>query len=197
MIRSKPVAIALAVGAAGAVVAIGLGAFSARAESYRDPSVDISAVGDLDLDRYLGKWYEIARFPNRFEEGCVGVTAEYGLREDGRISVTNTCRKTTLDGPVEQAEGEARIVAPGQLEVLFAPQYLSFLPFVWGDYWVLDVTDDYSVSVVGTPKGSTGWILARTPQLSDAEYERALAVLRENGYDTGAIERVLQADGGS
>ena len=122
----------------------------------------------------------------------IGVTAEYGRLEDGDISVVNTCHKGTLDGPVEQAEGVARLVAPGKLEVRFAPAFLGALPFVWGDYWVLDVDEDYRVAVIGDPSGKTGWILAREPQIPADEYDRALGVLRANGYDTDAIMRVEQ-----
>ncbi|WP_112324075.1 lipocalin family protein [Oceanibium sediminis] len=150
--------------------------------NYRDTSVQMDSVAALDIERYTGKWYEIARFPNGFEEGCVGVTAEYAKREDGRISVTNTCRKDTLDGPVEVAEGIARIASPGQLKVKF----VQWLPFA-GDYWVLDVTPDYSVAVVGEPSGDFGWILARTPTLDDAQLQDALSVLKADGYDTSKL----------
>ena len=76
--------------------------------SYRDTAVPMTTAGPVDLTRYQGLWYEIARFPNRFEEGCVGVTAEYTLADDGSVTVLNTCRKDTLDGPVTTAEGVAR-----------------------------------------------------------------------------------------
>jgi len=99
---------------------------------YRDTTVEMTTVSALDTTEYLGKWYEVARFPNQFEEGCVGVTAEYALRDDGDISV--------LD-----------------------------------------------IAVVGAPKGTTGWILARKPRLSDAEKDWALNVLSDNGYDLDAL----------
>ena len=107
-------------------------------------------VENLDLDRYLGKWYEIARFPNRFERGCA--RRDRGIRACGptaRSTVRNTCRKGSPDGPVEVAEGEASVVAPGKLEVTFVP----WLPFAKGDYWVLHVDAAYSVAVVGEPSG--------------------------------------------
>ena len=93
----------------------------AVAETYRDRTVEMVPVADLDLDRYLGKWYEIARFPNRFEKGCEGVTAEYALRADGKVSVLNTCRVGAPDGEVKQADGQAKIVGPGKLSVTFVP----------------------------------------------------------------------------
>lgn len=151
---------------------------------YRDTSVAMSVVTELDTTEYLGKWYEVARFPNRFEEGCVGVTAEYALREDGRISVLNTCFKGTLDGPKEQAEGIASVQSVGKLRVTFVP-WLAWIAS--GDYWVLGL-QDYDVAVVGAPKGTTGWILARKPRLTQSEKDWALDVLSDNGYDLDALE---------
>lgn len=156
------------------------------AERYRDRSVPIASVPELDLARYLGTWYEIARYPNWFEKGCQGVTAEYSLRDDGRITVLNTCRKGAPDGPEKTAEGLAWVVAPGQLEVTFTP----LLPFINGDYWVLHIEPDYSVAVVGAPKGSTGWVLARSPEIGEGVFTRALAALEANGYDTERLEKV-------
>ena len=159
-----------------------------RAEQYRDRSIPMTVAADLDLSRYLGKWYEIARFPNRFEKGCVGVTAEYAEREGGTIEVINTCRKGTLDGPIEVAKGSARVEAPGRLSVTFVP----WLPFARGDYWVLYVAPDYGLAVVGAPKGTTGWILSRTPQITAKQRADADQVLLKNGYDIKMIEDVLQ-----
>ncbi|GGH29844.1 apolipoprotein D and lipocalin family protein [Cribrihabitans marinus] len=163
------------------------------AAEYRDRSVPMSVETDLDVKRYMGRWYEIARFPNRFEKGCQGVTADYALREDGKVRVVNTCRKGAPDGPAEQARGVARVAAPGRLEVTFVP-FLSFLPFLWGDYWVLDVTEDYDVAVIGNPDGSTGWILARDPQIDERTFQAAAKVLQKNGYDTSALKRVPQLE---
>lgn len=155
---------------------------------YRDTSVPMGVVANLDLERYLGKWYEIARFPNRFEKDCAGVTAEYALRDDGRISVVNSCHKGAPDGPLEVAEGVAKVVAPGKLEVTFVP----WLPFAKGDYWVLHVDAAYSYAVVGEPSGKTGWILSRTPTLPAEKVENAVSVLTSMGYDTSKLEWVAQ-----
>ena len=171
-----------------------LPATGATAAEYRDRSVPMTVETGLDLERYMGRWYEIARFPNSFEEGCQGVTADYALRDDGKVRVVNTCRKGAPDGPAEQAKGVARVAAPGRLEVTFV-LFLSFLPFLWGDYWVLDVTEDYDVAVIGNPDGSTGWILARDPQIDEADFQVAAKVLRANGYDTSALKKVAQAGG--
>lgn len=155
--------------------------------NYRDTAIPLQSVAALDTQSYLGKWYEIARFPNFFEEGCTGVTAEYGQRPDGRISVKNTCLKGGLDGPVEVADGSARVVGPGQLKVKF----VEWLPFE-GDYWVIGLPDDGQVSVVGVPSGDFGWILARTPRLDEAQREAALATLKRAGYDTSALIWTVQ-----
>ena len=169
-------------------IAAALGLAAPADARYRDTSRPIGVVVNLDIERYLGRWYEIARFPNRFERGCVGVTADYAMREDGKISVVNTCRKGSLDGPVEVAEGVASVVAPGKLEVTFVP----WLPFAKGDYWVLYVDPAYSFAVVGDPRGRTGWILAREPALAQADFDKAVSVLETMGYDTAQLQLVAQ-----
>ncbi|WP_338055551.1 lipocalin family protein [Shimia biformata] len=176
-----------------AALSLMLATTPAIADSYRDTAVPMQVDTGLDLNRYSGLWYEIARFPNRFEKNCFAVTAEYALREDGKISVVNTCRTGAVDGPVKQAEGVAIVAEPGKLEVGFAPGS-SVLPFLRGDYWVLDVTPDYSVAVVGTPAGRTGWILARSPQISDAALSEAMQVLSDNGYDVTELRAVPQME---
>ena len=177
--------------AAAAVLGVAALAGCAGAE-YRDTTVEMTTEGPVDLERYMGRWYEIARFPNSFEEGCVGVTADYSLNDDGSVKVVNTCRQGALDGPVEVAEGRGVTTrAEGdRLEVGF----VSWLPFATGDYWILDVDDAYQVAVIGNPAGTTGWVLARTPQLSEARLEEAFEVLRRNGYDTGPMILIEQAE---
>lgn len=152
--------------------------------TYRDPTAPIASKALFEPDRYLGTWYEIARYPVFFEAGCVGVTAEYGAREDGLISVRNTCRNP--DGSIRSTiEGTAEIVGPGRLKVRFAS-----VPFVAGDYWVLWVDDDYRTAVVGTPNGRAGWILNRDPTIPQDRLNAALEMLDFNGYDTSRLEMV-------
>ena len=146
-------------------------------------------AGAVDLERYQGRWYEIARYPNRFEKDCFAVTADYTLREDGRVGVVNTCRKGARDGPAEAAEGVARRVGPAMLEVKFAP---SWVPFGWGDYWVLALEDDYSAALVGSPDGKYLWILSRTPTLSGGTLERMIAAAAARGYATAPLEMTPQ-----
>lgn len=156
-------------------------------EIYRDQAAPIHSVDTFAIDRYLGTWYEIARYPNRFERDCYAVTAQYSLRDDGKVRVLNTCRKGAIDGPVKTADGVARVVGIGQLEVNFAP----LIPFAKGDYWVLG-QQDYDIAVVGNPGGRTGWILARKPVISPGDRAWAEGVLHNNGYDPAALDYVGQ-----
>ncbi len=156
--------------------------------SYRDTSIAIAAQRDFQPERYLGLWHEIARYPAFFEEGCTATTAEYGSIDAQTISVLNTCRKGTPDGPADQIAGTARIVGPGQLKVKF-----DSVPFVAADYWVLWVDDDYQTAVVGVPSGNAGWILARTPTIDPDRRAKAEAILAQNGYDPSRLYDVPQA----
>ena len=147
-------------------------------------------VPSVDLERYAGTWYEIARFPNRFQDQCVGnVTATYAVRADGRIDVVNRCR--TREGKVDEAAGIARFAGDdktgAKLEVRFAPAILSFLPFVWGDYWIIGLGPEYDWAVVGDPGRDYLWILARTPNVSDALRAQAEGIAKANGFDVGRL----------
>lgn len=150
----------------------------------RTSDAPLTTVAEVDLERYLGRWYEIARYDSRFERGCDGVTADYAMREDGLISVVNTCYREGLDGPPETADGRARVV-PGssnaQLEVSF------FGPF-WGDYWIIELDEaEYQWSVVSEPRGRYLWILSRTPQMDPDVLDARLAGLDAMGFDTDAL----------
>ena len=157
-------------------------------------------VARVDLERYAGRWYEIARYPNRFQAKCACcVSATYTLREGGRMSVVNECR--TRDGALSRAEGVARRAeADGptsRLKVRFAPAFLSFLSAVWGDYWVLDLPEDYSHALVGSPDHAYLWVLAREPSLSDETYARILAVAARQGFDPARLVRTPQRPAGA
>jgi apolipoprotein D and lipocalin family protein len=160
---------------------------SAAAE-VRDESVPMGVVETVKLPEYLGTWYEIARFPNRFERGCEKVTADYAMADDGKITVVNTC---VIGGQTKTAKGKAWVTAPGKLKVTFVP-FLGGLAA--GDYWIIDLKDDYSMAVVGAPKGSFGWILSRKPTLSPADMRRAKRALTANGYDVAKLEMVNQGE---
>lgn len=149
----------------------------------RSSAAPLETVAAVDIDRYLGRWYEIARYDHRFERNCEAVTADYSIREDGLIAVLNTCREGAPDGKARTAKGRARIAdkaTNAKLEVSF------FGPF-WGDYWILDLKDDYSRAIVGEPSGRYLWILSRTPTITDESRAEALAKLKAIGYDTSAL----------
>jgi apolipoprotein D and lipocalin family protein len=149
----------------------------------------VRTVNTVDLNRYLGEWFEIARFPNRFQRTCAGdVRATYARRSDGRIEVVNRCRAS--DGRIIEARGVARVVdarTSARLKVRFAPAVLSLLPLVWGDYWILGLADDYSWAVVGSPDRAYLWILARAPAIDAASLSMARAAARANGF---AVDRL-------
>ncbi len=154
----------------------------------RSSDVPLGPVAQIEIERYAGLWYEIARFENSFERDCEGVTAEYASRPDGRITVINTCRQGAPSGPVERAEGVARIVDPAtnaKLKVRFGG------PFE-GDYWVLDRDEDYRWALVGEPSGRFLWILSRTPALSEATRADLLQRLQTRGYNTAALRWTAQ-----
>ena len=155
-----------------------------------DADKPLQPIGTLSVPRYMGTWYEIAKFPNRFQKKCVGDTsASYALRDDGRVNVVNRCR--TADGKTDTAEGVARqIGAPTspKLKVRFAPAILSFIPMVWGDYWVIDLDPQYTLSAVSEPTREYLWILSRTPQVEPAVYAALLARLGAQGLDLSKLE---------
>lgn len=151
----------------------------------------LPTLDSVDLARYAGRWYEIARLPNRFQDKCASdVSATYTLRPDGRVTVVNECRKQ--DGQAMRAEGEARRAdetgPASRLKVRFAPAFLSFLPFVWGDYWIVDLDRDYRHALVGDPSRRYLWILSRNPEMDPAAYESLVATAGRLGFDaTGLV----------
>lgn len=160
---------------------------TARAESPDE----VTAIADLDLARYVGRWYEIARFPAWFQRRCAwDTTADYEQSDDGTLRVVNTC--VTVEGKMLRAEGRSRLAdrdgPTSRLQVRFAPAFLSWLPMVWGDYWVLDLTADYSAVLVGTPDRRYLWILARAPQLEQVLYDRFVATAKAQGFDVSRLE---------
>lgn len=146
----------------------------------------------VELQRYLGLWHEFARYENRFEKDCEGVTAEYALRPDGLVSVRNTCRKGAVDGPVEVADGKARLTGDpkgAKLKVSF------FGPFFFGDYQVLDRADDYSWAIVGDSSGRFLWILTRAAVPSPEARAMVLERARALGYDLKLLRFTKQPPG--
>jgi apolipoprotein D and lipocalin family protein len=181
--------IVLIVGCLATLSAIGL----AHAQGKRL----LRVVPEVDLARYAGKWYEIARFPNRFQKRCAGeVTAQYTLQPSGKISVLNRCRLE--NGGQIQAEGVARVVGKGQpnsiLKVRFAPAFLSFIPQVWGDYQIIALAPDYTHALVGDPAREYLWILSRSPRMDNATYNRLVEEARAQGFDVSRLQKTRQSE---
>jgi len=159
-------------------------------------SVDVAVktITSLDVPRYLGTWYEIAKFPNWFQRKCVSNTqAEYSVRADGYLKVLNSCK--TADGQTSQAEGTARQIGAidsPKLEVRFAPAWLGFLPIVWGDYWVIDLDSQYQVAAVSDPRREYLWVLSRSPQLDQKTYEDLLQRLQAQQFNVQKLELTPQ-----
>lgn len=155
----------------------------------------LQTVPHVDLGRYVGTWYEIANFPQRFQRGCTATTATYILRSDGQIDVVNRCRKGSLEGPEKVARGRARVAdfsTNAKLEVSF------FWPF-WGDYWIIDLGGSYEYAVVGHPSRDYLWILSRTPTMEPDLYAAIVCRLQAQGYQTDHLQKTTQPgrqDGG-
>lgn len=158
-------------------------------EKYsKENTIDTTTVPTLDIDRYLGQWYEIARYDHSFERGLVGCMANYSLREDGLIRVLNTGYKGSLDGRYKESEGKARRPddsQPGKLQVAF---FLNF----WGDYYVLELDENYQYVLVGSRTSKYLWILSRTPQMNQKDLDFLLARAEERGYDISRLIWVEQ-----
>lgn len=155
-------------------------------------SGNLETVDRVDIERYMGTWYEIARYPNTFEQGCSGVTAEYTLLDNGRVRVVNICRESDGRRVKRAIEGFAMVAdrsTNAKLMVYF------FFPF-GAPYWILDLDEDYRYAVVGEPTRQFLWVLSRTPTLDAQTYHGILQRLSEKGYDPTRLEITPQPDGG-
>jgi apolipoprotein D and lipocalin family protein len=170
----------------------------ATAQSANASSQALAPVASVDLARYQGTWHQVALYPNRFQKSCASNTrAQYTPQADGMIEVVNQCR--TMDGKEMKANGQARPargaalagsqLSPPQLQVRFAPAWLSWLPMVWGNYWVIQLAPDYRYAVVGEPSREYLWVLAREQQLSATDWTTIEAKLKEQGYDPAKLVR--------
>lgn len=152
------------------------------------PTEPLSTVEFVDVQHYLGTWYEVASYPVFFEEGCHNTKADYSLRDDGRVGVVNTCNDGAFDGPQKRIEGSARIVDTSTNAKLA----VTFFPPFEGDYWIIDLDPEYRWAVVGDPRRQTLFILSRTPALDAATYEGILSRLPEKGYDPEGLQLTPQ-----
>lgn len=154
----------------------------------------VTTIASLDVPRYMGTWYEIAKFPNRFQAKCVANTrARYLAQTDGSVQVLNSC--TTADGSTIDALGKAiqvGVATSPKLQVRFAPAWLSWLPMVWGDYWVIDLDADYQLAAVSDAKREYLWVLSRTPQANAKAYDALLDRLKAQHFDVKNLEPTPQ-----
>jgi lipocalin len=154
-------------------------------------TLDLKPAENFELERYLGTWYEIARFQHSFEKDLVGVTAKYSLRDDGNIRVVNSGYKGSFSGKYKSISGKARIPDPSK------PAHLqvSFFLFFYSDYYVLEIDSiHYGYALVGSSSENYLWILGRTPSLPDEVYNLLLSKARERGYDVGRLFKVPQVE---
>jgi apolipoprotein D and lipocalin family protein len=140
----------------------------------------LEVVPDVDLQRYLGKWYEIARLPFRFEDDCTDITATYSLSKDGKVSVLNECLR---DGKLKQAKGKARVVDKSTGAKL---KVTLFWPFS-ANYWIIDLGKNYDYAVVGTPNRKYLWILNRTRQMDDTLFAQLIESVKSKGFDVNKL----------
>jgi apolipoprotein D and lipocalin family protein len=172
--------------ATAVLLALLLSSGIARAES--SASSPLRTVASVDLNRYSGKWYEIARYANRFQRDCESdTTAEYTIRKDGKVQVVNSCRKA--DGKIKTAQGTAKVAdkkTNAKLRVTF------FWPF-YGDYWVIGLSPDYRHAIVGEPGRKYLWILSRSPQMGETTYQELLEQVRAAGYDPDKLIKTPQS----
>ncbi|MBS1519524.1 MAG: lipocalin family protein [Bacteroidetes bacterium] len=165
-----------------ALAGLGIAAFALATRNK-----PLKTVGHVELEKYLGKWYEIAKFPQSFENGCTNVTAEYSLRDDGKISVVNSCTK---DGQPKTTEGIASIddkESNAKLEVQFQ------WPFS-GKYWIIALAPDYSYAVVGHPNRKYLWILNRKPIMDTMTYNHLVLVAASRGFDIRKLVKTVQTE---
>ena len=178
---------------AGALCLLLASARTARADATA-AAPPLRTIAAIDLPRYMGTWYEIARYPNRFQKKCIGFTkADYSILADGTVQVVNQCR--LADGSTDRAVGQARqsgAPATPRLKVRFAPAWLSFLAAVWGDYWIIDLDPAYRLVAVSEPTRDYLWILARTPMVDAAALQALLVRLQGQGFDLQKLQRTQQ-----
>jgi len=148
-----------------------------------DPALPTQA--NVDLNKYMGTWYEQARLPNSFQRDCVSdVRADYTLLPDNTIEVVNQCKQKDRSVKAAQAEGRLAANAPdfSKLQVRFAPRWTSWLPMVWGDYWIMKIHGDYEYSLVGTPDRRFLWVLSREKRADQRVVKELLAYAANHGF---------------
>jgi apolipoprotein D and lipocalin family protein len=148
----------------------------------------LTVVAHVDIKKYMGKWYEIARYPHSFEDDCFAASADYELMDDGSVKVINSCREGSLKGELKEVVGKAHI-ADNQTN---AKLRVTFFWRFYGDYWVIDLDKNYQYSIVSEPKRQHLWILSRTPTMDPLLYEKLTAKLKNNGFDLSLLIKTPQ-----
>lgn len=174
----------------GLLLMLGWQPLAASASPVSSPP--LTSIPSLDLARYMGTWYEIAKFPNWFQRHCVSnTTAQYTLLANQQVKVINRCQQA--DGAIDQAEGTGKPgKQPARLLVSFAPAWLHLLPVVWGQYWVIDLDPAYTLAVVSEPGRNYLWILSRNRQITQQAWQTLLQKLTGQGFDTSKLVRTIQ-----
>lgn len=151
-------------------------------------SQTLETVSFVDLEKYQGKWYEIAAFPQRFQKGCHCTTATYSKSDKGYIIVENSCKKDSVNGKESYIKGKA-FIDPNSGNSKLKVQF--FWPFK-GKYWIIDLAEDYSYAVVGHPNREYLWILSRTPSIDKKTYEAILSRLENKNFDLSKLRLTIQ-----
>lgn len=160
--------------------------FTASSAAEKEPPME--TVKSVNLERYAGLWYEIAKIPNRFQRRCIAnTTAEYRLLDNGKVEVVNRCRQS--GGDQDDIKGVARVVDK-QTNAKLQVSFVRFFGrnWFWGDYWIIGLDENYQWAIVGHPKRKYGWILARTPGLDAQVLDQINAILRDKGYNPADFE---------
>lgn len=159
-----------------------------------DNKTELQTVSSVDLQKFTGKWFEIARYPNKFQKKCAGnTTATYATRADGKIAVVNQC--LLKDGAIGKADGEAKITdgsSNAKFEMNFAPKFKSFLSADWNDFWIIDLDENYQYAAAADPKREYLSILSRTPEIKDAVYQNILRRVEKLGFSPGKLAKTPQ-----
>jgi apolipoprotein D and lipocalin family protein len=165
------------------------------ATASEDDKRPVQTVSFVELERYTGKWYEVARLPTRFQRDCIGATADYELIGDGKLSVLNTCY--TQDGKTRTIRGEAKVDGDNSARLKVTFDNFFFKLFSWlikADYWIIDLAEDYSYAVVGTPNRKYLWVLSREPEMPEDLNQVLIARIAAQGFDTQRIIRTKVSD---
>ena len=169
---------------------VGIALLMCSATSHAQALPPVQTIASLDVPRYMGTWFELAKFPNVFQRKCVSNTrAVYTLNVDNTVQVLNRCR--IQDGSTIEALGHAKQMGNATspvLKVRFAPELLGWLPLVWGDYWVIDLDDQYQLAAVSDAKREYLWVLSRSPKIDQTRYAALLQRLKQQGFDVDKLQ---------